>query len=1135
MANKSIDPIQSLFSGKSNAYAVLSLLKNKNYKECKRYIRKAISHPLTKKIIFSSALPTNYQDIRNFKGLGYSENIEGELAWITFSIIENADKINLFTKYESQIENNILNSKFSDAKNIMTRLNHEVCYSYWGLEMEYFLIEILEGTEANWSFSSDISGVLKNKLSLVFNQLFSKKVESGLMTKEYVRYLNNLLKNLTEDDFEYFGFKFSKHQYKKFKSFPFLLYAESHSSIIDRYLILINVFQEILSSNLSEYNELIGTITRELLLKIHDDRLLRILEIVDNNYYIKQPIKNDIIQIIEEYSLGNYASCLKKCINVFPDNLNSIELWDVYIKSMIEESKEFIPTGYSEFLDLQLSYLYNIYTLTDIYEDGLQNLRKNLISIPNLKFAKQLTALVNSILDKDSVDKYFNINYYLNSKISNPVIFSFKNELKSNIEFNDLISSHINSYINNVLQDLPLEIPKLKKSIYQLRREYNKGDYEEYLQKFSSIDIDNLKVSVIKEELIFKAYNSNVNISNVNTAISLYIDAYFDNINLVKRIDTQPIIKKIVDSNYNIEAGIDPVIFFTVEDLEPYHLFVMLEMYLDSKSLLYPSEIELNPEDSDYEKLVFILAQTCTEEVLDKFYMLFDYKEEVREERKKILVKLIQIEDHNNYEYIKELSTINQQEKIEEIVTKVNNSRITIKKEMLTEGDSTFEGTYARFIKLFKFSNENNINQYDIAKLLNDFLSNDNFDSATFDPAYLSFKTLVNDIIGNFLFNKFSGLDGELSTRIRHGELENQLLNIFDKKYLLSKIGDDSNYTDIEYWNSIYRGLRQETLKDLQDAIKAFSMEVDEIVQFLLKEQMQVYSENYPEKSNGFFKYRFSDQFLKLLYEEANVVTKSYEQFITYIHEILNAQTENILNIIQNFLNEALLKRFEKLTEDLLSKLSTIEQSSGIQVWQLTKNVIDIKTDIQNELMNITDWFKLNKDVLDDTMEINTLISTSFEMSNLRNSLYPISPIFNTESNNGIFIRGFNDFIFIFLNIIDNIRKHCRLKSEELVVQVDANITETHITIKINNNFSGEINKVELDQKLQIIKENWDLELDDDKLKSEGGTGFEKIKRILRHNMKAPSEFNYKIIDNTLDIIFTIQLLIFYETKDIVH
>src|SRR5690606_5672710 len=121
----------------------------------------------TKKILYSSALPKNYEDIRNFSGLGYSENIEGELAWITFSILENSDRINLFIQYESQIENNILNSKFSEAKRIMTRLNDEVCYSYWGLEMEYFLIEILEGTEANWSFGNELSGTLKNKLSIV--------------------------------------------------------------------------------------------------------------------------------------------------------------------------------------------------------------------------------------------------------------------------------------------------------------------------------------------------------------------------------------------------------------------------------------------------------------------------------------------------------------------------------------------------------------------------------------------------------------------------------------------------------------------------------------------------------------------------------------------------------------------------------------------------------------------------------------------------------------------------------------------------------------------------------------------------------------------------------------------------------
>ncbi len=1128
------DLIPFLFNGRYNPYGILSMTKNLDFKKCKKDIKRAINHPLTKNLLFKSAFPNSYNSVRNFKGLNYSGSIEGELAWLCYSLIENADAINNFIKRETEIENNILKGEFEKTLTLLQDLNNSICYSYWGLEIEYFLIEQIEGTESNWKYSNNLTNKLTNKLSIIFNQIFSKKVEKGLMNQEYTRYLNSILKYASEEEFEYFSFKFSKHSFKKFQNFPFLLFAESLSSIIDRYLILINVFQEIVSSDVRAYDVLISEILTDLISKIEDERLLRIKELVDKEIFKYQDANHSILKLIESYSHGEYEYCLSQCKILFPHYLNSIELWNVYVKSLIETNSGFCKTGCSEFLDNQLQYLYDIYTLTDIFEDGLQNIRKIIISVPNLSFSKQLNALVNSGFDKDFSDKYFSVNYYLNSKIINPIIFDFSNSFNSNKEFKNLTASKINSYISGVDISLPNNIPNLKSNIYTLRREFNSSSYESYLKLYNELDLNSINVPSIKEEMVFKAYFSNYEIGNIDKAISIYVDAYFENVNLVKRIETESILNRVIDSNYNLEPSLDAVVFFTLQELEAYHLFVILEMFLDKHLLQYPNQITLDKENEDYDKLLYVLSKTCSEEVLDKFYYLFEFKEEVRNERKNLLKKLIKIENNNNDDYIKELSTINQKEKIEALVTTINNSRISIKREMLTEADSSFESTYSRFVKLYKFSNENSLNQYDLHQLVSDLLS-ENFDLKTFDPAYLSFKSLVNDLIGNFLFNKINGLDGELSTRIRHGELENQLLNIFDKHYLISKKVDENVYTDIDYWNNFYEKYSDSAKEKIQSAIKDFSKHVDEIIQFLLKEQIQVYSENYPEKTSALFIFRFTDQFLKILYEEANISTSNYTEFIDYIYQIIEAQMVNNLDSIRDFLNKTLLSKFEKLTEDLLDKLKAVEQLENIQVKQIVKNIIDFKTDIQNELRNITDWFKISKDNLDDTMDLNMLITTSFEMSNLRNSLNPINPSISIISDKPLYILGFKDYLFIFLNIIDNIRKHSRMKSDELVVKVDARIEDNNLTLSINNNFSDEIDRDELSQKLDVVKNSWNLELDDDKLKSEGGTGFEKIKKILRHNIKTPNAiFDYKILENSLSIIFKLELVI-YEEKNIVY
>src|SRR5690606_31091869 len=121
---------------------------------------------------------------------------------------------------------------------------------------------------------------------------------------------------------------------------------------------------------------------------------------------------------------------------------------------------------------------------------------------------------------------------------------------------------------------------------------------------------------------------------------------------------------------------------------------------------------------------------------------------------------------------------------------------------------------------------------------------------------YLSFKSLVNELIDGFLFNKKNGLDGELSTRIRHGELENQIRSVFDKFHLISKRNDDGLYSNLPYWDnllSLY--LDENSSNKIQNILKEFSKKIDSIIQFLVTENIQVKSENYPAKKHAFFNY----------------------------------------------------------------------------------------------------------------------------------------------------------------------------------------------------------------------------------------------------------------------------------------
>ena len=69
--------------------------------------------------------------------------------------------------------------------------------------------------------------------------------------------------------------------------------------------------------------------------------------------------------------------------------------------------------------------------------------------------------------------------------------------------------------------------------------------------------------------------------------------------------------------------------------------------------------------------------------------------------------------------------------------------------------------------------------------------------------------------------------------------------------------------------------------------LKQFSGNIDRIIQFLVRQQIQVYSENYPENSYGFFNFSYNDSYWDLLHKESLQIANNYHEFKDYIYSIL--------------------------------------------------------------------------------------------------------------------------------------------------------------------------------------------------------------------------------------------------------
>ena len=235
----------------------------------------------------------------------------------------------------------------------------------------------------------------------------------------------------------------------------------------------------------------------------------------------------------------------------------------------------------------------------------------------------------------------------------------------------------------------------------------------------------------------------------------------------------------------------------------------------------------------------------------------------------------------------------------------------------------------------------------------------------------------------------------------------------------------------------------------------------------------------------------------------------------------------NSLNETTNFFKNTVNIKIQKLIDDLHEQLKMILKNDFRIFPELNNKISKTKNQVETELYEISKWFKLNdSNILN--LDIETIVHVAIESINLFNS-EKILPSLNLNIPNQI-LKGYY-YIDIFKILLQNTIKHSGLELEDLKINIEvtnkvikliggkySEISLMSIVVK-NNIINKELDI--LNNKLNTVKSNWNKELDS--VNIEGGSGFQKIERILRYDLKVLStDFDYKLDNNSLTIILNI-------------
>ncbi|WP_417354440.1 hypothetical protein [Flavobacterium sp.] len=1128
--------LKDIYRTNSPVY-VLDKIKKLNYKEASKKIQQASKHPLVKSLLYGKkfSLPNTIDDLRNGRKFPNSDNLEGELAWLVQSIIHFSEEINAFLDLEKEFQKMIILDRFIDAEKILNKIDSSICVSFWSLENRFSLIEKKDGTEKNWEFLELINKKIKSPYTLLFSPFYSKKSEIETTILQYKRDFEILLNNLSPDEGQYILFKLGYLYQKEYTELSSIVNNENLSSVIDRYILLLEVLVEI--SNIDIYRELLSLVIQDLENNnIKDQRIKRIIEFNAFDDRVIEDFNEDIMNMFDIYSRGEYETCYNNCIKLISQYPDSIEIYEILIRCILELDNDFKKTEISQTVD---DILLNFYLLQrkdiDFYS-ARDNLLKIYILFPRLDFYKQILSLTNMLTEsehKKVVEGY----YFAYSRFSNPQVLLYSN-LQDKLKFREEdLEKYLAIKINYALAKDKLDIlknqniPDFKMNVYKARIGYyhpEKADIS-FLKKI--LEQGDLKPYLIEEITIclFKAYLKD---HKTDEIISLIVDSYFINRFLIERINTKQLATYIIESNYEIaEASIDLPLFFYIEKIDSYFLYATLEQYLNTQNIEKPSEMLLDSYDS---KKIFLLSKVCSVDVLNNFYLIYESDDEVIEERIKILQKLAKIDDENNLFYLEEIAALTQKQKINKAIKTVNDGKISLNfSRIKADKEYNLETTFNRYLKLKEFSEKNDLSSVDPYELLKSYLTEFNTNTKSQDASYMSFKSLFFEIIDHFLYSKEHGLDGDLSTRIRHGVFENQIRSVFSNHKLIATKNSTENYNNITYWEDLCSEnyLTGDINQKVQNAIKKFSKSVDKLITKIVEEYIQIQSNRHFTKSQAKFNYRFTEEFLYVLYQGFSEKVYDYDEFLNTIFEVITLSTQVLLSQISEIFKTQINQEFQELLSLLQEDLRVILKQTG-EVWsEINLNIFKAQTEVERELYVVSEWFKISSYSTYPEIDIETIVKTAITALNFNSKDNKLRTEF-TFNDNSLFVKGIY-YIDIFKILFENAIKHSLLNLDELLIEIDVNneilnnpiiSKETDIskmTVKIKNNLCPLVDKQAIDNKLKLIETSWnnDLQL----VNREGGSGFQKIQRILQYDIQVyGSSFRYMIEEDSLTVTLEI-------------
>lgn len=1092
-----------LASIKDPKRAISYLKSNHNRNETEKYFSQLLKVTYYKQYLVGTLFPKKYKEIETEK-YTYISDIETEIWWTTIAINAYSEEINNFLKLSQEFYDLLLHGYYEKANEILLQIELEYGISVWLIENKIILYAKFFGLNKQKEYASETSSLLPPVLGASVYYL-SQKLENELSYEQFNKNFNIFWANYPE--LKEISSQICNPLVNKTENLVSVLHDESARTIIDRYLTLKKVISSILIDD-NKYGipiEQLQNHLLKLLLSIKDNELLALLHSI--SFSKCEDINENaefFVKALDYYTIGEYKYSYEICNSLLNSKAHDyFGIIELLVKSEIR---------CNENLDLKIaidneSILFQIYTYVksilkkdDLITSSINRLLKISIEFSNFPIGSRILLFINKELPfiKQSISEQSlllakqssfthdirNIDFlspelkdhwsmcYL-KKYSNSITYKLYTEAKNEqILFKDIPKYRVDKYKAKIINACP--IPDKVTIFKELIDEGN------LLDKYEAINI---------------LSNMYFEIGKIENCTEIIVNGYLLNNNLIYSLPINKI-TKYIDKNHEFafDKNIDIPILYGI-----YSKFVSSD--LDSKkSIRYEAFLEAygytRPRDliNEYEKFAsnkvnFFLQYICVIHVMDSS-MHFSSTKEIEDERIYICQFLISQCPDSKLVLSNEIKEITENSLISESLLEIEQNKIYANTEGIKNHLSPqLKEYYLRFMNLLQ-NTKNLKNKFLLSGMLIHLPDNDLIELVL---------NALNEVRDHFVFSNEYGLNGYLSTNIRHGTLFNYLRSsLVSNKIITQKDIDRGEYKENEYWKEYYSNQDAISISFLLKALNEFSENVDTIIYRLRNDYIQIYSES--KQNKGLFNYSLTEYDAnEIIYNLTQEST--YDEFVNAIFSLLWDRTEYNLRYIRHTISTEIAIGFKNVFTDLITKLEDIK--TIVNISELRDTIASESTYMQTKIDDVKSWF--TRQTASDIKDFKFYLPINIAEKMIKNvnanidiEIHKQIQIENLFS--GVMLKNFVDILYIlFDNAIKYVPKEDRIIS--VIFENSDRQRYSYKLIVINTVDDNTIFPL-VEQKLLAIEETIKNKLFGQNVSSEGGTGFYKIVKILKYDLQ---------------------------------